>query len=59
LKRTDWAKQAAIKGTLRANKQKTPYVKYGDYIGRISAFMSVFAILYLIAGVLMTKKKKK
>ena len=59
LKRTDWAKKAAIKGTLRANKQKTPYVKYGDYIGRISAFMAVFAILYLIAGVLMTKKKKK
>ena len=58
LKSTDWGKQAAIKGILQANTQKTFYVKYGNYIGRIASFLGIFALLYLLVGVLMTKKEK-
>jgi apolipoprotein N-acyltransferase len=57
LKATEWWEKKAIKGTLYANNEKTFYVKYGDFVGRISAFLAVFVLLYLIAKMLMKRTK--
>ena len=45
---TGWWVDAAINGTINANDEITFYVKYGDYIARISLFVSVLLILLLI-----------
>jgi apolipoprotein N-acyltransferase len=45
---TDWWVDAAIKGTINANDKITFYVKYGDFIGRISSFVSVLLLLNLV-----------
>ncbi|OFX56969.1 MAG: apolipoprotein N-acyltransferase [Bacteroidetes bacterium GWA2_30_7] len=48
---TKWWKQAVIKGQINANSQITFYVEFGDYIGRISAFIAVLLFLYrLVVG---------
>lgn len=44
--RTGWWERTAISGMLNANDHLTFYVRYGDYIGRISAFLSVLLVLY-------------
>jgi apolipoprotein N-acyltransferase len=44
---TRWWEEAAIKGILNLNDEVTFYVKYGDYIARISMFVSVLLILFL------------
>ena len=44
--RLGWWKRGAIKSTLNANSHLTFYVKHGDYIARISAFLSVLLVLY-------------
>lgn len=43
---TAWWTKTAIKGTLHANDKLTFYVRYGDYIGRISMFISIMILLY-------------
>ena len=48
---TGWWKEAAISGTLHVNDKITFYVKYGDYIARVSVFLSVLLILSLIVRV--------
>lgn len=48
-KETDWWTETAIKGTINANDTITFYVKYGDYIARISLFVSVLLLLFLIS----------
>ena len=50
LQPTDWWVPAAIKGTLNANDEITFYVKFGDYIARISLFISVLLVLKLLAN---------
>ncbi len=45
---TEWWVPAAIKGTLNANDKMTFYVRFGDYIARISFFISVLLVLRLI-----------
>lgn len=57
IKSTDWWEETAIKGTIHANDEETFYVKYGDYIGRIADFMAVFALLYLIARILINRSR--
>ncbi len=57
LRTTEWWERNALKGTLNANNEQTFYVEYGDYIGRVSTFLAVFALLYLIAKVLMRSTK--
>jgi len=47
---TRWWVDAAIRQSLNANDELTFYVKYGDYIARISLFVSVLLILYLISN---------
>ncbi len=54
---TKWWEEDAIAGTINANDALTFYVKYGDYIARISLFISVLLILNLVAQSLMKSKK--
>lgn len=44
---TEWWAEAAIKDTIQLNDEITFYVKYGDYIARVSVFVSVLLILFL------------
>ena len=45
---TTWWVDDAIKGTINTNDKITFYVVYGDYIARISLFISILLILFLI-----------
>lgn len=49
LQATKWWEKAVIKGQLNANDKITFYVEFGDYIGRISAFITVLILLYRLA----------
>jgi apolipoprotein N-acyltransferase len=53
---TEWWVPTAIKGTINANDNITFYVKFGDYIARISFFISVLLVLRLIVVWLSGKK---
>jgi apolipoprotein N-acyltransferase len=46
---THWWVEDAVKGELNANNELTFYTKYGDYIGRISMFISGLLVLFLIS----------
>jgi len=47
-KSTEWWAESALKGELKANQEITFYVQYGDFIGRICAFVSVLLLLSLL-----------
>jgi len=47
LQPTPWWEETAINGTINLNDQITFYVRYGDYIARISMFTSVLLLLFL------------
>jgi len=49
---TAWWTPTAIKDTLFANNRITFYVKMGDYIGRIAAFVSVLIFIYFLSLIL-------
>jgi apolipoprotein N-acyltransferase len=55
LQQTDWWTRTAIDGTLRANDNLTFYVRYGDYLGRISSFMAVLLLIYYLSQKYMKK----
>ncbi len=46
VQRIGWWKRSAIQGQLNANDRLTFYVKHGDYLARIAAFVSVLLVLY-------------
>lgn len=48
LARIGWWKRSGLRGTLNKNDHLTFYVKYGDYLGRISGFLTVILLLYAI-----------
>ncbi len=58
LQKTEWWKEDAISATINANDDITFYVKYGDYVARISLFISALLILNLIAQGLIKRQKK-
>jgi apolipoprotein N-acyltransferase len=47
VQQTGWWEEDALKGTIRKNNIVTFYARYGDFIGFISAFLSVTMLLYL------------
>jgi len=57
LQSTNWWQEAVIQGELNANNEFTFYVRYGDYIGRISLFVAVLLILYLMSQKLIRKNQ--
>ncbi len=56
---TGYWEPAVIKATINANWEKTFYVKSGDYLARISAFVAVLLILIAISLKLSAKRIKK
>lgn len=46
LSRLGWWKRGGLKGILNGNTHLTFYVKYGDYLGRISLFLAVIMLLF-------------
>jgi len=55
---TQWWVDAAIEQSINANDTLTFYVKYGDYIARISLFVSVLLLLNMISTRLRKGTKK-
>ncbi len=45
---TEWWVPTAIKGTINTNDKITFYVRFGDYIARISLFVSILLVLRLL-----------
>ncbi|MCW0481390.1 apolipoprotein N-acyltransferase [Gaoshiqia sediminis] len=58
IQQTSWWERTALRGTLNLNNQLTFYVRFGDYIARISSFLSVLLLLLLLANLRMGKLKK-
>lgn len=54
---TPWWTEAVEKSEIRLNDKLTFYVIYGDYLGRISMFMSGLLVFYLISVTLWKGKK--
>ena len=46
---TQWDEEIVIKGRLETNPTQTIYVMFGDYIGRISAFIAVMFLCFAVA----------
>ncbi len=46
---TQWDEEIVIKGRLETNTTQTIYVRFGDYIGRISAFIAVMFLCFAVA----------
>lgn len=57
LQKTEWWVKDIIIGEIRANKTITPYVKNGDFIGRIGIFFS--SLIFLMSVVIYIKKKSE
>jgi len=55
---TGWWVDTAIQQSLNANNKLTFYVKYGDYIARISLFVSVLLVLFLVSNYFQKDTKK-
>lgn len=49
IKQSSWDEMVVLDGVVTTNDKITTYVKYGDFIARICAFISVLSILYSIA----------
>jgi apolipoprotein N-acyltransferase len=57
IEKSGYWKPDVLKASLRANEELTVYVLWGDYFGRISAFLSVFLILISISFSITSKRK--
>jgi apolipoprotein N-acyltransferase len=58
IQKTGYWEPDVLKAKLQANEEYTVYVKYGDYFGRISAFLSVFMILISISFSITSSKNR-
>ena len=47
---TAYWEPAAIRQEINANDEFTFYVRYGDYIARVSGFVTAFLLLFAVAG---------
>jgi apolipoprotein N-acyltransferase len=57
VQKTDYWKQDVLKASINANDYKTFYVKYRDYIARISSFVSVLLLLISFTQGFLKKRK--
>jgi apolipoprotein N-acyltransferase len=54
-----WWVEDVIRGEIHANEKLTFYSRYGDYIGRISLFVTILILLHLISYRLMNRRLRK
>ncbi|MDR0419114.1 MAG: apolipoprotein N-acyltransferase, partial [Prevotellaceae bacterium] len=52
--RSSWWVRTALLGTINANDKITPYVKWGDSIGRLATFITILIAIYAISRKLIT-----
>jgi apolipoprotein N-acyltransferase len=52
-----WWKRGGLSAVLNANDELTFYVKYGDYLGRISVFTGIFMLLYTLVKMILGRAK--
>jgi apolipoprotein N-acyltransferase len=57
LQHTEYWKPAVLKAKLNVNNQQTFYVTYGDYIARISSFVSALVLLISFTQGFLKKRK--
>jgi apolipoprotein N-acyltransferase len=55
---TEWWTQTVIKGEINPETRITPYVKYGDYLLRISSIITLFILLIIFIAIPVRKKIK-
>jgi len=55
LQQTDWWERDTLTGTIKTNDKITTFVKYGDFIGRISIFFSILIFIMAIVNSLKSK----
>jgi apolipoprotein N-acyltransferase len=53
---TEWWVPDVIKSSLNLNEKITFYVKYGDYLGRVSDFFAIILLAYTLVNFLITRK---
>lgn len=53
---TQWWQRTALNGEAALNDVQTFYVKHGDYIGRVAAFLSACILLILVNTVIRKRK---
>lgn len=53
---TEWWVPDVIKSSLNLNEKITFYVKYGDYLGRVSDFFAIILLAYTLVNILITRK---
>ncbi|MCK4700486.1 MAG: apolipoprotein N-acyltransferase, partial [Bacteroidales bacterium] len=53
---TEWWVPDVIKSSLNLNDKITFYVKYGDYLGRVSDFFAIILLAYTLVNFLITRK---
>lgn len=56
ISQTKLGKKTGLKGNLKANDKITFYTIYGDYIGRISAFIAALLLLYYLSRINLTDR---
>ncbi len=57
LKKTPYWKRTAFRAVINMNNQPTFYMQYGDYIARISGFISFFILIIAFTQGFLNKKK--
>jgi len=55
LMQTNWDEEAVIANDVKVITSSTFYMRYGDYIGRLASFLSVFFVCFLIANLKIKK----
>lgn len=56
LQSTSWWKPETISGTIYANDIETIYTRWGDYIGRIAAFVTVLLMIFVVSQKILQRK---
>ncbi len=54
--RTQWWKKSTLKGRVKRNDEVTFYMRYGDSLGRIAAFVSFFLLVFAFTKRIRDKK---
>jgi apolipoprotein N-acyltransferase len=56
LQSTSWWKPETLSGTIYANDTKTVYTQWGDYIGRIAAFVTILLMIFVASQKILQRK---
>jgi apolipoprotein N-acyltransferase len=53
---TEWWTEDILRGNVSSETRLTPYVRYGDYLLRLSAFLSILILAYVFVALPVRKK---